>query len=40
MSQTLCLVIRKVIKQTVVITGPYHCHQPHTQFYHTFCCQG
>jgi hypothetical protein len=40
MSQTLCLFIRKVIKQTAAITEAYHCHQPHAQFYHTSCCKG
>jgi hypothetical protein len=37
---TLHLFIRRVIKQTVVITGAYHFCQLHTKFYPTFCCHG
>jgi len=39
-SQSLYLLISRVIKQTVVITEAYHICQVHTKFYPTSCCQG
>jgi hypothetical protein len=39
-SQSLCLFIRRVIKQTVLIIKAYHFCQLHTKFYPTFFCQG
>ena len=38
-SRSLYLFIRRVIKQTVVITGAYHFCQLCTKFYPTSCCQ-
>jgi hypothetical protein len=39
-SQSLYLLISRVIKQTVVIIEAYHVCQVHTKFYPTSCCQG
>jgi len=39
-SQSLCLSIRRVIKQIVVIIGPFYFCQLCTKFYPTSCCQG
>jgi hypothetical protein len=39
-SLSLYLFIRRVIKQTVVITEAYHLCQLHTKFYPISCCQG
>jgi hypothetical protein len=38
-NQSLCLFIRRVIKQIVVIIGAYHFCQLHTKFYPIFFCQ-
>jgi len=38
--QSLYLVIRRVIKQTVVIIEAYHFCQLHTKFYPASCCHG
>jgi hypothetical protein len=38
--EPLCLFIRRLIKQIVVIIEAYHFCQLHTKFYPTFFCQG
>jgi hypothetical protein len=38
-SRSLCLYVRRVIKDIVVIIGAYKFCQLHTKFYSTSCCQ-
>ena len=39
-SRSLCVFIRRMIKQTVVIIEAYHFFQQRAKFYRTSCCPG